>query len=223
MTGSGLWKKLFKRVDQTTEIALHVAGATVQHRNPFEQLEAFRNQEELSEEFIEKWVMEFYMTSINRLDTQTMEAFVTASREITSQVVQKLLGDFDWRPKIVGAYFAAIKGYTELTDIIGVHLLKSEVCYAGSGYALALATFDDDKSKEYLKIYLDFYLKRKDLWFDQNSVLAALHLVSPDEASSYLSSWQEYRSDKPYHDLSNSIESITKSIDIAKQIRQASS
>ncbi|MCB2410069.1 DUF6000 family protein [Hymenobacter sp. BT178] len=209
-------------MDQATEIALHIAGATVQHRNPFEQLEAFRNQDELSEEFIEKWVMEFYMPSINRLDDQTMEAFVTASKEITQEIIQQLLGDFDWRPRIVGAYFAAIKGYTDLTDIIGVHLLKSEVCYAGLGYALALATFGGDQSKEYLKMYLDFYLKQKDLWFDQNSVLAALHLISPDEASSYFNSWQEYISDKPYHDLSNNIEGMIKSVNIVKQIRQAS-
>ncbi|QIL74618.1 DUF6000 family protein [Hymenobacter sp. HDW8] len=223
MTGSSLWKKLFSRIDEATELALHMAGATVRHRNPFEQLEAFRNDEELSEEFIEKWVLKFYMTSLNKLDAQTMEAFVTASKEVTPDVVRHLLGDFDWRPRIVGAYFAAIKGYTELTDIIGVHLLKSEVCYAGSGYALALATFGGDQSIEYLKMYLDFYLNRKDLWFDQGSVLAALYTISPTEHNQYLNNWRKYKSDKPYSNLDNSIAHMIRSKEVVKQLGEASS
>lgn len=134
MAFSNLWQRLFTSNDQATEVALHVAGATSRSHNPFEQLPAYRNQEEPSDEFIDKWVMKFYMVSIARLDDQTFAAFVEAAREVTPDIVRQLLGDFDWRPRIVGAYFATIKGYEELTDIIGVHMLQSEVCYAGAGY-----------------------------------------------------------------------------------------
>lgn len=36
-----------------------------------------------------------------------------------SKVVLKLLGDFNWRTRQTGAYFAAIQGYSEIIDIIG--------------------------------------------------------------------------------------------------------
>jgi hypothetical protein len=41
--------------------------------------------------------------------------------EITIDVCLSLLGDFNWRTRLVGAYFAAIKGYHKLIDIIGNH------------------------------------------------------------------------------------------------------
>lgn len=223
MSISKLWQKLFSRTDEATEIALHISGATVRPRNPFEGLEAYRNTEELSEDFINKWVMDFYMTSLNARDSKVLEAFAKASKEITPQIVKQLLGDFDWRPRIVGAYFAAIKEYSEMKDIIGVHLLKSEVCYAGAGYALALAVFGDEQSKGYLEVYLDFYLKQKDLWFDQADVLAALYIISSGEAETYLASWQDYIADKPYHSLDGSIENIQHSLEITKQLREFSS
>ncbi|MBX0289810.1 hypothetical protein K3G63_05135 [Hymenobacter sp. HSC-4F20] len=222
MSFTKLWQKLFNHADEATELALHVAGATVRHRNPFEKLEAYRNEEEITEEFIEKWVIPFYMTSINRLDSQTLENFILASMEITSDITMQLLGDFDWRPRITGAYFAAIKCYDEVKDIIGVHLLKSEVCYAGSGYALALAMYNDERSKDYLKMYLDYYLTRKDLWFDQADVLAALHIISPNEAANYIDMWEAYIADKhkPNTRLDDAIKVMKQSMDAVFEIRQ---
>lgn len=56
-----LWTKLFTSKSEKEAIALHVAGATVRHRNPFENIEVPRNDDELSDEYIEKWVVPFYM------------------------------------------------------------------------------------------------------------------------------------------------------------------
>jgi hypothetical protein len=93
MSLSKLWQHLFTTNDKETDIALHIAGATSRHRNLFESLPAYRNQEELSDEFVDKWVMEFYMVSIANLDDKTFTAFVQASKEITLDVVRELLGD----------------------------------------------------------------------------------------------------------------------------------
>lgn len=222
MAFSNLWQRLFTSDDQATEVALHVAGATSRSHNPFEQLAAYRNQEEPSKEFIDKWVMEFYMVSIARLDDQTFAAFVEAAREVTPDIVRELLGDFDWRPRIVGAYFAAIKGYEELTDILGVHLLQSEVCYAGAGYALAFAMFQNERAQDYLKAYLEYYLKQPDLWYDQANVLAALYLLDPAEAATYLASWQSFIVDKPNHRLEDTIDWMRESRETVEKIRAAS-
>ncbi|RFP64907.1 hypothetical protein D0N36_11220 [Hymenobacter lapidiphilus] len=213
-----LWTKLFGNNDEATEIALHVSGATSRNQSNFDKLESYRNEGELSEEFIDKWVMDFYMNSINSMDEATLANYVNAAREITPEIVKQLLGDFDWRPRIVGAYFAAIKNYSEFKDIIGVHLLKSEVCYAGYGYALALAVFADEKSKSYLTLYLDYYLKRKDLWYNQGDILAALFLVDTDKASKYLGQWNTFVKDKPYWSLESNRASMVKSIEATKNI-----
>jgi hypothetical protein len=192
-----------------------VAGATSRSHNPFEQIAAHRNPEELSDEFIDQWVMPFYMVSLARLDDQTFTAFAQAAKEITLDVVRELLGDFDWRPRIVGAYFAAIKGYDELTDIM-------EVCYAGAGYALAFAMFQSERARDYLKAYLDYYLKQPDLWYDQADVLAALSLLDPAEAATYAASWQAFIVNKPNHRLEDTIDWMRTSIATVERIRAAS-
>lgn len=222
MASSNLWQRLFTANDQATEVTLHVAGATSRSHTPFEQLAAHRNPEEPSDEFIGKWVMAFYRISLAELDDQTFAAFVQAAKEVTPAVVKQLLGDFDWRARLTGAYFAAIKGYVEFTDIIGVHLLQSEVCYAGAGYALAFALFQSERAQDYLKAYLDYYLKQPDLWYDQADVLAALHLLDPAQAATYSASWQAYIVNKPNHRLENAIDRLSKSRQTVEKISAAS-
>lgn len=199
-----IWTKFFTTNNQTEEIALHVSGATVRHRNPFEDIEVPRNSEELSEEFINKWVIPFYMTSLSNVDDTTIKPFADSAKEINIDIVNKLLGDFNWRTRITGAFFAAINDYKGLEDIIGKHLLKSEVCYAGSGYCLALAVFRSDNSKKYLTEYLDYYLERKDLWFDQADAFCALEYLDKNEAEKLLDKWNSFVADKQYWSLEKS-------------------
>src|SRR5580704_4085896 len=133
-----LWTKLFSRNEEKDEIALHSSGANVRHHNPFESLEVPRNGDELSQELIDKYVVPFYMSDLSPSDEPSIHHFAEVAREIDSSIVKMLLRDFNWRTRIVGAYFAAINAYPEFEDIIGKHLLKSEVCYAGKGYCIAL-------------------------------------------------------------------------------------
>jgi hypothetical protein len=84
------------------------------------------------------------------------------------------LGDFDWRTRSTGSYFAGIKNAVQFQEIIGIHLLKSEVCYAGSEYAITLALFNTERSVYYLNLYLEYYLTKSELYFDQGSAITAL-------------------------------------------------
>src|SRR5690606_6125788 len=158
------------------QIELHSAGATVRHTNPFENLEYYQSEVKLDADFIKKWVIPFYMMQLNETD-KFISNFKNVESELTIDVAKKLLGDFNWRTRIVGSYFALLKKYTDLEDIIGVHLLKSQVSYAGSGYCMAFASFSSQKSIDYLKKYLDYYLTRKDLDFDQRSAMSALNYL----------------------------------------------
>jgi hypothetical protein len=93
---------------------------------------------------------------------------------ITKAICWQLLGDFNWRSRLVGCYFAGVKGYTDMIDTIGIHLLKSEVCCVGHIYALTLAFFNTPASVYFVEAYLNYYLAKPDLYFDQRYVMEAL-------------------------------------------------
>ena len=150
MNISNLWRKLFTKNTESEKVMLHVAGATVRHGNPFEDLKVLRNEHQLTNEFIQEWVVPFYMNSPSDSDEKVIASFADAANKIDQIIVARLLGDFNWRSRIVGAYFAAIKDYKEFESLIGRSLLKSEVCYAGPGYSLALASFGTDGAKNFL-------------------------------------------------------------------------
>ena len=87
---------------------------------------------------------------IGDTDKNWENLLIQTKDKITKEVVVKLLGDFNWRTRQTGAFFAAIKHFTDLTDIIGTHFLKSEVCYAGQVYAYTFASFNTETCIEYL-------------------------------------------------------------------------
>lgn len=221
MKFNDLWKILFKKKSETEDLALHVAGAMVRHRNPFESLEVPRNDKELDQGLIDQFVKPFYMPSMGiENDDQIME-FARVSKEINIDIVRTLLGDFNWRCRIVGAYFAAINKYQELENIIGNHLLKSEVCYAGAGYCLALTEFDSDNSKNYLKNYLEYYLEQKDLWFDQSEAFCALQILDRSASDQLIDKWKEFTSNKPDWNLEKSSQYFAKRLENISKIREA--
>jgi hypothetical protein len=156
------------------QINLHSAGAIVRHKTPFENLVSYRNDTELTQEFVEKWVNPFYMRIGHYSDTGWIDEIFDISSEITEEVTLKLLGDFNWRTRLVGAYFSAVKNYQSQIDIIGVHFLKSEVCCVGHIYALILAFYNSEKTIQFLEKYLDYYLEKPELYFDQESALEAI-------------------------------------------------
>jgi hypothetical protein len=128
------------------QIKLHSAGATVRHLSNFDDLKSYYNGFELSQEFINKWVVPFYMEIGNYYDDNWVEKVKLISNEITKEVTLTLLGDFNWRTRLVGAYFSAVKNYKEQIEIIGTHFLKSEVCCVGHIYSLVLASYNDEKN-----------------------------------------------------------------------------
>ncbi|KMQ60274.1 hypothetical protein ACM46_18895 [Chryseobacterium angstadtii] len=156
--------------DLQNEINLHSAGATVRHRSDFDHLKSHKNEFQLDKEFIDKWVLPFYMT-IRHTSGLWIEEIKQLKDEITEDITAALLGDFNWRTRTVGAYFSAVKNYESQVDIIGVHLLKSEVCYAGDLYALVFAFYNNEKTVRYLNQYLDYYLQKPELYFDQERVM----------------------------------------------------
>lgn len=172
-----------------------VNKALANKSHPFEELEAYNHPEKPDQAFIDKWINPFYM-EVNNLKESEIQKLEKLVPEINDDVILRCLGDYNWRTRKMGAYFAAIKNKIEFIDIIGVHLLKSELTYAGNTYALALSAFNNERGNQYLTIYLDYYLKRTDLYFDQSAVITALKYLDEVNCTThfenYIEAWKEF-------------------------------
>ena len=179
--------------DLQNEMKLHSAGATVRHSSVFSHLKTHQNNFELTQEFINTWVIPLYMKIRNIHDNSWVDYLTLHKKEITEEITLTLLGDFNWRTRTVGAYLSALKNYENQIGIIGTHLLKSEVCYAGDLYAMVLAYYNTPEAIEYLNTYLDYYLQKPELYFDQESVLEAIAYLdtvnNTDNLSKHLQQW----------------------------------
>jgi hypothetical protein len=189
---------------------LHRAGAIVRHKSKFADLTTPINSSELTEEFIKKWVVPYYMI-IGDFHNNDLwqEQIVYIHDEITPEITLLLLGDFNWRTRLVGAYFSAVKNYTNQIDIIGTLFLKSEVCCVGHIYALVLAFYNTDKTNAFLNEYLDYYLQMPHLYFDQESVLSAIKYLDKvnktNNLQRHLANWAKYQKDKEILTQKNAI------------------
>ena len=166
----------------------------------FPHLRPHLNSDPLSKEIIEKFGIPFYMEVGGSVESGWPKKVNAIRSEISVDLCLLLLGDRNWRSRKVGAYFAAVKNYRELIDIIGTHLLKSEVCCVGHIYALVLAFFNDERCVLYLDQYLDYYLQKPELYYDQIDVLSALLYLDQenktDLSSRHLNTWKTFSDER---------------------------
>lgn len=183
--------------DSNERLKLHTAGATIITSSPFDDLVSHVNSNELQSDFVKKWVIPFYMTIDRYHDLSWVVNIKKIKSEITPEITLQLLGDFNWRTRLVGAYFSVVKGYEEQIEIIGTHFLKSEVCCVGHIYALVMAFYNNEKSIRYLEEYLDYYLQKPQLYFDQESALQALFYVDTinktSKSNKHLLDWEKLK------------------------------
>ncbi|MER6486582.1 DUF6000 family protein [Streptomyces virginiae] len=92
---------------------------------------------------------------------------------ITDVELEALLA-YEWRSRLTAAWLIGVDQRTSFRERIGDLLLASEVCYSGGGYCFALARLGTHADAEILTAYLDRYLPRTDLRYDQPEALGAL-------------------------------------------------
>ena len=127
-----------------------------------------------------------------------MRELVQAASEITLAELG-ILFEGGWRECKTASWLVVVAGRTEFRRRIGELLLASGGPYAGAAYCVALATFGDSADADLLCRYLDYYLLRPDLEYDQGIALGALlHLdaaLGTEHASRYLAVgglWQQW-------------------------------
>lgn len=184
-------------------IRLHSAGATVRHRGPFSNLEVPSSRDTLDGPFYEKWVVPFYIAfsgGLSRFEGEQLKKLQEIWSSIDQEIVSRLLEDFEWWTRTTGAYFAALKRMDQFEDQIGRLLLRSDVCFAGGAYCVALATFNSQVGVSYFTRYLDYYLGQPHLRFDQGFVFGALSYLDQkngtDHATLFVPRWQVFTGNK---------------------------
>ncbi len=178
-------------MEPTSDIERHVAGATVTHDSPFADLEVPMLSEPFGLDFHKKWIAPFYRASLFRGAEEFAESLKPIYSELNSGLIVSLLSDFNWRPRITGAYFAAIRRDHSVQDHIGRLLLRSDVCFAGGGYCLAFARINTPEAIGFLSRYLEYYLGRPDLWFDQHDAIGALVELDRINGTNYMESFDQ--------------------------------
>ncbi len=94
---------------------------------------------------------------------------------------------------LTGSWFAGVKRWHRYEPLISAALLPSRTCYAGQMHAFALARLGSQSALETLHTYLDYYLRRPDLDYDQRWVMAhLLHLSSAMGVEVPPSLWSDY-------------------------------
>lgn len=92
---------------------------------------------------------------------------------ITNDELEALLC-YEWRSRLTAAWLIGVGRRGTFRERIGDLLLASEVCYSGGAYCFALARFGTHADAEILTAYLDRYLPRTALRYDQPAALGAL-------------------------------------------------
>jgi hypothetical protein len=201
--------------------ALHSAGATVLHQSPFSGLEVPLDPKELPAEVLDRWVKPFYMARWETVD-EAEALFGPIFHEITPSLVLTLLSRVNWRPRITGAYFTAWRRFGAVEPVIGRLLLRSDVCYAGHGYCVALARLNTSTAVDYLREYLDYYLTRPELWFDQQHAMAAITYLDrtnhTDHAAELMPLWNDFVRNKPNWKLEESCRHFAGCMQVIEEV-----
>ncbi|MGW4131602.1 DUF6000 family protein [Amycolatopsis japonica] len=97
-----------------------------------------------------------------------------AASRITDAELGVLLDKGGWRERKTAAWFVAVNGRIRFRDTLGALLLASESPNAGRAYCVALTCLGTEADAACLIAYLDRYLLRPDLDYDQSEALGAL-------------------------------------------------
>lgn len=205
-------------------VVLHPAGATVSHISPFAQIVVPKLDQPLSQTVVDKWVIPFYRSRIRGDAEKFTEAFRPIIHAVDDELITSLLSESNWRPRIVAAYFAAITNRKTHEEHVGKLLLRSDVCYAGRGYCLALACFNTPNALKYLMDYLDYYLLHPELYFDQGVAMAAVaHMDSQNDTNNlayYLPAWSSFIENKATWNLDDIIDLFSRQMRAINSIAQ---
>jgi hypothetical protein len=124
------------------------------------------------------------------VDGQFIDSLKAIYREIKPTTVKRLLTEYDWRPRLSGAFFAALENFNFCEDHIGRLLMRSDLCFAGKLYCVELTEFNSPIGLDYLRKYLEHYLTRPELDYDQGDAMGAIAYMDAKNGTNIFESFQ---------------------------------
>jgi hypothetical protein len=178
------------------------------HETPFSRLHVRWATGEIPMDFYRKWVLRIFGTG-PWCDAASIRAMIDPIRhEITLEVASDLLSLAQYRARFVGGSFVGLLRMEPLEEEVGKLLLRSDGPYSGFAFVVALARLNTRSSRQFLCDYLDYYLTRRDLDFEQPFVLAALEHLDGKNGTrlheSFLDRWNEGSRGSRYDPLPDS-------------------
>lgn len=142
-----------------------------------------------------RWVSALYLELLHgnfnpgrSSDPSVLRDVRGAMRELDLDDLAALLNE-GWRERLVAAWLAGLGARRELLPRLSAMLLASETCFAGQGYCAALACMPCEASARALIAYLDVYLARPDLDYDQRWAIAALYIIDCELGTDHLAGY----------------------------------
>ncbi|UWE10266.1 DUF6000 family protein [Actinacidiphila bryophytorum] len=130
---------------------------------------------------------------------------LAADAQAISDAELTILFEGSWRERRTAAWLAAVSRRDHFREQVGALLLDSEVCCAGKAYCVTLASFGTARDADLLDAYLDRYLRRPDLAYDQPTAMGALAytdtVLHSDRAGRLLQAgglWPQWFRDAPH-------------------------
>jgi hypothetical protein len=112
--------------------------------------------------------------------TTLRDGMRSVAADISLDVAQALWAVEEWRCNIMASWWATVWGWPEAVTEVERLLIPSRLTYSGQGHCVALAGLSTPEAGRVLVIYLDTYLPRADLVYNQGWAMSALSIV--DEA-----------------------------------------
>ncbi|MFJ1594719.1 DUF6000 family protein [Kitasatospora albolonga] len=163
--------------------------------------------------------------AVLRMPREKYEPFVHAlarDARAVSDAELTLLFQGSWRERRTAAWLAAVSRRDHFRGRLGALLLESEVCCAGGAYCVALSSFGTAQDADLLAAYLDRYLRRPDLAYDQPTAMGALaytdSVLHSDRAGRLLQEdglWRQWFRDAPHMRGDDGIDTYLRGIRLA--------
>ncbi len=173
----------------------------------------------LTADLIRTWIEPFCLA----ITRERLEAALAVRwNQIQPALVWRLLCERSWRARVAGAYLAGLRQFEQFAHPIGGHLLRSEIPYAGRSYCLALARFATPVTAAILCRYLDYYLDRSDLIFDQCAAIGAIAYLDRVRGTTlldqYRTGWDRYAESKEGISLDVTLEQFADQVRVLEEI-----
>ena len=139
--------------------------------------------------FVTPFYLEMLHGNILRRPAAEQSTFVrelhAAAERLDEETAARFLELPEWRGRMAVSWMIGIRGWNVFVPQIGDLMRRSELVYAGQGFAVGLGLVYSDEAAKQLHGYLDRWLPEVGCFYDQHWAMSALLEVDHRQGSSH--------------------------------------